>query len=187
MNKYDDIKQFKDKIDMHHIDYKEISEGEIQGGTPAWPLIVQLASQGNDSPLDNGRTIQPTPQQVSVNEFTAFTAPDTSKNRKESPPVNNAPLLNTRSVATTRPISQSLFPAPPAPITLAKPEPQKPISNPTPTVVFSAPSERVESGNTTEFKHIFSPKDAHANSVGFEESSRDIPLQMLLESIALCR
>lgn len=190
MNKYDDIKQFKDKIDMQGINYKEISEGESNNSGSAWALIKQMSSQENNSLLENGRTTQPTPQPVSASEFAE---PNSLKMMSETQPAKIDVLQHPKT--TTRPaIMQSLFPAPPtaqatasrsiteqptATQPVAKVEPAPPIS--------SSPFDKFGSGHKTEFKHIFSPKEPQTRQADFAESSRDIPLQSLLESIALCR
>ncbi|MFA3781224.1 cellulose biosynthesis protein BcsO [Yersinia sp. 1652 StPb PI] len=191
MNKYDDIKQFKDKIDMHDIDYKEISEKEVQADAFSWPLIKQLASQDNDSFLENGRTTQPTPQLVSATEFAE---PDVLNVMSEPRAINSDPLLNTE--VTNRPAAmRSLFPAPPVahtlapqPVNLNEPAIPQVVSKPILTTQFSSsPTGPLESGKKTEFKNIFSQKEPPKEQVVFAESARDIPLQTLLESIALCR
>ncbi|CNK34439.1 Uncharacterised protein [Yersinia mollaretii] len=190
MNKYDDIKQFKDKIDMQDINYKEISESESQKSGSTWALIKQMSPQENNSLLENGRTTQPTPQPISASEFAE---PDALQKMSGARQVNNDVLQNPRT--TARPaIMQSLFPAPNTPITSA-PKPHsghstviQPMAEPKPTTrILSSSSDKLDSGHKTEFKHIFSPKGPQAHQADFAESSRDIPLQSLLESIALCR
>ncbi|CNE46143.1 cellulose biosynthesis protein BcsO [Yersinia mollaretii] len=187
MNKYDDIKQFKDKIDMQDINYKEISESESQKSGSAWALIKQMSPQENNSLLENGRTTQPTPQPISASEFAE---PDALQKMSGSRPVNNDVLQNPRT--TARPaIMRSLFPAPitPAPeshsghSTVIQPMAEsKPAAR-----ILSSSSDKLDSDHKTEFKHIFSPKGPQPHQADFAESSRDIPLQSLLESIALCR
>lgn len=185
MNKYDDIKQFKDKIDMQDINYKEISECETRKSGSAWALIKQMSAEENSSPLENGRTTQPTPQLISASEFTE---PDALKKMSGARYVNNDVLQHAKS--TARPtIMQSLSPVSSLPIATAL-ESHSGLSTATSAIVKpnlaaqTLSSDKLDSGNKSEFKHIFSPKGPQ---VDFSESSRDIPLQSLLESIALCR
>lgn len=185
MNKYDDIKQFKDKIDMQDINYQEISECETRKSGSAWALIKQMSAEENSSPLENGRTTQPTPQLISASEFAE---PDALKKMSGVRYVNNDVLQHAKS--TARPaIMQSLSPVSPSPIVTAL-ESHSGLATATSPIVKPKPaaqilsSDKLDSGNKSEFKHIFSPKEPQAD---FAESSRDIPLQSLLESIALCR
>ncbi|WP_145500638.1 cellulose biosynthesis protein BcsO [Yersinia bercovieri] len=190
MNKYDDIKQFKDKIDMQDINYKEISEGEAKKSGSTWALIKQMSSQESNSLLENGRTTQPTPQPISAAEFAE---PDALKKMSGTRQINSDFLQNPRTVARPA-IIESLFPAPPTPTTPA-PESHSehstvtsPLAELKPTTqILSSSFDKLDSGNNTEFKHIFSPKGPQSHQVIFTKSSRDIPLQSLLESIALCR
>lgn len=74
MNKYDDIKRFIEKSKTEDIDYKEINEKStgngMTGSMNKWALIKQVsASEEAPGALDNGRTTQPTPQAISVEEF----------------------------------------------------------------------------------------------------------------------
>ncbi|CQR23452.1 Uncharacterised protein [Yersinia enterocolitica] len=85
------------------------------------------------------------------------------------------PAPHTEQATASKPVTEQ----PTATQPVAKVEPAPPIS--------SSPFDKLGSDHKTEFKHIFSPKEPQLRQADFAESSRDIPLQSLLESIALCR
>jgi len=71
MNKYDDIKRFKEKTHMEGIDYKEIADNGQEGAQQNWAILRQLSATA-DAPgaLGNSqRTVQPAPMPVSDREF----------------------------------------------------------------------------------------------------------------------
>ncbi len=72
MNNYDDIKRFKEKLNMETIDYKEIAESNPNNASQSWAIIKQVATADEPfHPLDQGRSTQPTPSPISAREFTA--------------------------------------------------------------------------------------------------------------------
>ncbi|WP_413729229.1 hypothetical protein [Sodalis sp. RH22] len=72
MNNYDDIKRFKEKLNMEGIDYKEIAESNPNITAHNWAIIKQVATADEPfHPLEQGRPTQPTPAPVSDKEFSA--------------------------------------------------------------------------------------------------------------------
>jgi hypothetical protein len=71
MNKYDDIKRFKEKTHMEGIDYKEIPDNGQEGAQQNWAILRQLSATA-EAPGALGssqRTVQPAPMPVSEREF----------------------------------------------------------------------------------------------------------------------
>ncbi|HEY0209464.1 hypothetical protein [Acerihabitans sp.] len=72
MNNYDDIKRFKEKLNMEDIDYKEIAESNPNISSHHWAIINQVATADEPfHPLEQGRSTQPIPTPVSQKEFNA--------------------------------------------------------------------------------------------------------------------
>ncbi|NDL64627.1 cellulose biosynthesis protein BcsO [Acerihabitans arboris] len=72
MNNYDDIKRFKEKLNMESIDYKEIAESNPNITSHNWAIIKQVATADEPfHPLEQGRSTQPTPAPISEKEFSA--------------------------------------------------------------------------------------------------------------------
>jgi hypothetical protein len=71
MNNYDDIKRFKEKLNLEGIDYKEIAENNPHSSTANnWAIMQQVASADEPfHPLEHGHTTQPTPTPISNKEF----------------------------------------------------------------------------------------------------------------------
>ncbi len=70
MNNYDDIKRFKEKLNMESIDYKEIAENNLHNTPHNWAIIRQIAAADEPLyPLDQGRTTRPVPMPVSNKEL----------------------------------------------------------------------------------------------------------------------
>ncbi|WP_170975336.1 cellulose biosynthesis protein BcsO [Martelella alba] len=70
MNNYDDIKRFKEKLNMEGFDYKEIAENNPHKASKNWAIIKQVASADEPfHPLEQGLSTQPTPTPVSRKEF----------------------------------------------------------------------------------------------------------------------
>ena len=70
MNNYDDIKRFKEKLNMEGIDYKEIAENNPHKSSQNWAILKQVASADEPfHPLEQGLSTQPTPSPVSNKEF----------------------------------------------------------------------------------------------------------------------
>src|SRR5476649_852968 len=75
MNNYDDIKRFKDKLNLEGIDYKEIVENRPNNTANNWAIIKQVATADEPfHPLEHGHSTQPTPAPVSHQEFSAASA-----------------------------------------------------------------------------------------------------------------
>ncbi|WP_213991332.1 cellulose biosynthesis protein BcsO [Sodalis sp. dw_96] len=72
MNNYDDIKRFKEKLNLEGIDYKEITENNPHNTPHNWAILKQIAAADEPfHPLEQGLTTQPVPVQVSNKEFIA--------------------------------------------------------------------------------------------------------------------
>jgi hypothetical protein len=72
MNNYDDIKRFKEKLNLESIDYKEIVESHPNNTANNWAIIKQVATADEPfHPLEHGHSTQPTPTPVSHQEFSA--------------------------------------------------------------------------------------------------------------------
>lgn len=72
MNNYDDIKRFKEKLNMEAIDYKEIAESNPNNSAHNWAIIKQVATADEPfQPLEHGLSTQPTPASVGNKEFNA--------------------------------------------------------------------------------------------------------------------
>ncbi|MCG8707082.1 cellulose biosynthesis protein BcsO [Brenneria sp. 4F2] len=53
MNSYDDIKQFKERLNLEHIDYKDTSENDGHTPSQEWAIIKQVAG-ANNTVADDG-------------------------------------------------------------------------------------------------------------------------------------
>lgn len=72
MNNYDDIKRFKEKLNMENVDYKEIAESGSHISSSNWAIIKQVATADAPfHPLEQGHSTLPPPSQVDDNEFSA--------------------------------------------------------------------------------------------------------------------
>lgn len=123
MNNYDDIKRFKEKLNLEGIDYKEIAESNPTHSTANWAIIKQVATADEPfHPLEQGQSTVPTPAPVGRGEFSAErSAPPAAGLRGTSvhtaqaqPPAPSfaAPLLNAISDALPdRPVTASAAPA----------------------------------------------------------------------------
>jgi len=105
MNNYDDIKRFKEKLNMEDIDYKEIAENNPHNTSHNWAILKQIVAADEPfHPLEQGLTTQPVPMPVSNKEFTSsvFDKPATLQSppgarKNDAPPVQeqsfNSPLM----------------------------------------------------------------------------------------------
>ncbi|MBT9431837.1 cellulose biosynthesis protein BcsO [Candidatus Sodalis endolongispinus] len=73
MNNYDDIKRFKEKLNMEAIDYKEIADNNPHSSVSSWTIIRQIVNADRSlHPLEQGHsTILPPPSPISQQEFSA--------------------------------------------------------------------------------------------------------------------
>ncbi len=113
MNNYDDIKRFKEKLNMEDIDYKEIAENNPHNTPHNWAILKQIAAADEPyHPLEQGQTTQPVPVQVSNKEFiapafdkpAAMTSPrDLSKN--DAPGIQQPTFASPLMAAVSRVLS----------------------------------------------------------------------------------
>lgn len=72
MNNYDDIKRFKEKLNMEAIDYKEIAENNPNSSATSWTIIKQIVNADKPfHPLEQGHSTLPSPAPISQQEFSA--------------------------------------------------------------------------------------------------------------------
>ncbi|MEC5342304.1 hypothetical protein ABRZ24_06735 [Brenneria populi] len=167
MNSYDDIKQFKEKLNLEQVDYKDTSESDGFRPSQKWAILEQVAGA-------NG----------------ADAADDAARQRTGGPPTRPVPAKKEefRSASLLQAVSQQLSasrPAAPQPAASAEPTaaPSQPAPTPAPasTATVDAPRNADES---PRFRGLFRQKSA---SVDENDKRRNTPLKSLLETIALCR
>ncbi|PLR50441.1 hypothetical protein CYR40_01975 [Chimaeribacter arupi] len=113
MNKYDDIKRFKEKTHMEGIDYKEISDSSQEGAQQNWAILRQLSATA-EAPGALGssqRTVQPAPTPVSDREFATDSLLSTLSDMLPAAP--SAPHTASPAPAAVSPAQPAA--APPAP------------------------------------------------------------------------
>ncbi|PLR51214.1 MULTISPECIES: cellulose biosynthesis protein BcsO [Yersiniaceae] len=113
MNKYDDIKRFKEKTHMEGIDYKEISDSSQEGAQQNWAILRQLSATA-EAPGALGssqRTVQPAPTPVSDREFATDSLLSTLSDMLPAAPA--APHTASPAPAAVSPAQPAA--APPAP------------------------------------------------------------------------
>jgi len=97
MNNYDDIKRFKEKLNLEGIDYKEIAENNPHSSTANnWAIMQQVASADEPfHPLEHGHTTQPTPTPISNKEFilSALDIPPSAPHSRQQQVGNDAFFL----------------------------------------------------------------------------------------------
>ncbi|WP_071882285.1 cellulose biosynthesis protein BcsO [Candidatus Sodalis pierantonius] len=72
MNNYDDIKRFKEKLNMEPIDYKEIAENNLNSSASSWTIIKHIVNADKPfHPLEQGHSTLPSPAPISQQEFSA--------------------------------------------------------------------------------------------------------------------
>jgi hypothetical protein len=179
MSKYDDVQQFKDKINLKDIDYKEFPKEESTSTFYRWPIVEQVA--GNEGvPLPS----QP-PAPVNTAEFSSTTP----FGLPQSSPLTAAKKENVRAPDHISHHFEHLVP-PVAPNPITAPAPQ-PASTPTRPVQESrfnssaAELTAVSQGDSQRFKQLFSKKSSSAGEA--KTTGRHTLLKPLLESIASCR
>ncbi|MBS0967975.1 MULTISPECIES: cellulose biosynthesis protein BcsO [Yersiniaceae] len=111
MNKYDDIKRFKEKTHMEGIDYKEISDSSQEGAQQNWAILRQLSATA-EAPGALGssqRTVQPAPTPVSDREFATDSLLSTLSDMLPA-----APAVAPAAPHTASPAPAAVSPAQPA-------------------------------------------------------------------------
>ncbi len=245
MNNYDDIKRFKEKLNLEGIDYKEIVESRPNNTTNNWAIIKQVATADEPfHPLEHGHTTQPTPAPVSQQEFSpsafvqpervrasshghhdkgifnsfgdvnapaqeqAFASPLLSALSRVMPPAADAVIPGV--IADTSPSAapvlagsdvfaapapkniggatlfntasrQDFAPTAPAP---ARPSLAPRTLFPTQSSASSQATAPTPPDNTKRFNKLFNRKSHLPAGIA---PTRDMPLSLLLENIALCR
>lgn len=165
MNSYDDIKQFKEKLNLEQIDYKDTSEGDGYRPSQKWAILDQVAGANGADAADDavrqrigGLSTRPVP--VNKEEF------------------RSASLLQ----AVSQQLSASQNSVSQPAVSAATPAtPSQPASAPTSTASGNASRNADEQ---PRFRGLFRQK---SSSVDENDKRRNIPLKSLLETIALCR
>lgn len=166
MSKYDDVQQFKKKINMKDIDYKEFPKDDGSSALHRWSIVEQVAEAGNGIASGIERSMQPTP--VSASEFSSTPSPNVHRPVQS----NVAPTQN--------PSAPKYFPhdfnqtIPPAP---ERSRVEAQVVTPAPQ-----PSQALD---TQRFKRMFSKKTVSAGEA--VSTGRNALLKPLLEIIASCR
>ncbi|MDX5628127.1 MULTISPECIES: cellulose biosynthesis protein BcsO [unclassified Brenneria] len=158
MNKYDDIKQFKEKLGLEHIDYKDTSENNVHLPSQEWAILKQVAGENgnaadNAAPPGKGR-LPASPVPVSKEEFRS---PSLLQAVSRQLPAGRESTTD-RATGTPQPETVSTSAS-------ADPAPDYPDDQP-------------------RFRRLFRHKNV---SVEDNDKRRNTPLKPLLESIALCR
>lgn len=172
MKNYDDLQRFKDKTRTGAIDFKDMSAQSQQQSSGNWAIIKQLASEGDEQTLiaQGGSVSTPVPQSVDARVF------------ESSPSPTATPLFAGLAPQQTEtrhaPAQAPLLSQVPAPASVAAPVQS-------PSAPSAAPVSEVATGQhqAVRFDRLFATKGASPTG----ENAKDIPLQMLLETIASCR
>ncbi|WP_197091810.1 cellulose biosynthesis protein BcsO [Serratia oryzae] len=169
MSKYDDVQQFKKKINMKDIDYKEFPKEDSSLALHRWPIVEQVAEEGNGTFSSIERSMQPTP--VSANEFSQLSS--SSSHQPVQPRVATTPNQSLPGQAS----HDFRHRIPPVSV----PDRDEQLAVP---LAVTQPPTPVQAQDTQRFKKMFSKKTSsgEAGSVG-----RNALLKPLLEIIASCR
>ncbi|WP_431223107.1 cellulose biosynthesis protein BcsO [Serratia sp. L9] len=177
MSKYDDVQQFKDKINLKDIDYKEFPKDDNASALQRWAIVDQVA--GNGSVVSASK--QPTPANTS--DFSSAAPVGTEQPAQPSAVIKE----NTRLPGHVSHNFEHLAPpVPPKPARAPQPEiaPTLPVQG----HHFNSPAAEVAAvspGENKRFKQMFSKKASSADEMG--ATDRNTLLKPLLESIASCR
>ena len=77
MKSYDDLQRFKEKTQTNHIEFKDMSEQELNADTTNWAVIKQLLNDDTGSVLGNGQRVdRAAPQPVGPAAFIPPSAHD---------------------------------------------------------------------------------------------------------------
>lgn len=169
MSKYDDVQQFKNKINMKDIDYKEFPKEDSSLALHRWPIVEQVAEEGNGTFSSLERSMQPTP--VSASEFSQ--APSLSSNQSVQPTVA-APQNQSLPGQSSHDFKQRVPP-------VFAPTRVEPLAAP----LVSAAVPPAQPLDTKRFKKMFSKKTSSAGEAS--NTGRNALLKPLLEIIASCR
>lgn len=171
MSKYDDVQQFKNKINMKDIDYKEFPKEDSSLALHRWPIVEQVAEEGNGTFSSLERSMQPTP--VNASEFSQTSS--LSSNQPAQP-----------SVAATQ--NQSLPGQASHDFKLMIPPHQdEQLAAPVASSAAEVPPLPAQVQDTQRFKKIFSKKTPSAGEASNTNTGRNALLKPLLEIIASCR
>lgn len=177
MNRYDDIKRFKEKAKLEGIDYKEISESVAESSAHEWAILEQLSVDERDSGLLNsGRSTRAVPIPVASDELLAVPpvpAIEGSPLRASSAESGSVSSYAGAFAQVNAALAASAAPVAPQPAVNAAPVVQR---------APASPQEALPEGE--RFKRMFNQK---APQPAAQNSGRNALLQPLLEMIALCR
>ncbi|AHG22942.1 hypothetical protein Z042_20750 [Chania multitudinisentens RB-25] len=174
MSKYDDVQQFKNKVNMKDIDYKEFPNDDSALALHRWPIVEQIAEEGLGASSSLDRSMQPTP--ASATEFSSMLPSGLEPQPAQQPraaPINNQLLPG----HATHDFKQIIPP-------VTEPSRDEPFVAP----IVSQAAQPSQPVDASRFKKMFSKKTP---SVEAEEVSantgRNTLLKPLLENIASCR
>ncbi|WP_191091630.1 cellulose biosynthesis protein BcsO [Affinibrenneria salicis] len=164
MNKYDDIKQFKEKLNLEHIDYKDTSENDVHAPSQEWAILKQVA--GANGVADDAARQR-------TGGFPAIPVP---VNKEE---FRSASLLQavSQQLPADRNAAAHAAERPTAPITSRQPAPASATTD-------AAPRNADNADEKPRFRRLFRQK---SSAVDENDKRRNTPLKSLLETIALCR
>ncbi|WP_337263877.1 cellulose biosynthesis protein BcsO [Serratia sp. MMO-24] len=167
MSKYDDVQQFKNKINMKHIDYKEFSTEDSSLALHRWPIVEQVAEEGNGTFSSLERSMQPTP--VSASEFSQISSSSSHQPAQPNAAVTQNPSLPGQASHDFK----QRIPVPNRDEQLAAP------------VAAAVPPPPAQTQDPQRFKKMFSKKTSSAGEGS--NTGRNALLKPLLEIIASCR
>jgi hypothetical protein len=182
MNTYDDIQQFKSKINSSEVNYKEFLSEERTLMPHRWSIVKQVAE--NCASLTTDHQAAPVP----VNATFFFQKPPAGLQPTSLPPA--AFVVVKEHAQSARPFFRDFehlappvtpnFTSTPGAQSSRAPSAQSHHVDPPVAEMTPAPP-----GSNTRFKHMFGKKPAPVDEV--ELSSCKALLKPLLESIASCR
>lgn len=175
MSKYDDVQQFKDKINLKGIDYKEFPKEDATSSLQRWSIVEQVAGNG----VTPSASQQPTP--ANSTDFSS----DAPFGLEQPSQPTVAVKENPRLPGQTSHNFEHLAP----PVTLktaGSPQQETAPALPAQGHHFNAAAAApAPAGDSKRFKQMFSKKASSTGEV--ETTDRHTLLKPLLESIASCR
>lgn len=184
MNKYNDIQQFKNKINSPEIDYKEFPAEDMMSIPCRWPIVKQVA----ENCIASTPSHRPTPVPVTDSLFSVATSAGLSP---ASPPTGAADDLKEHSNKLKSFAREFEHFVPPSPASFNHPPIVEPINTRSCSSLDKAAGPlfaKMKAAKTEEhkrFKQMFSRK-AVAVDEGETQDCNTL-LKPLFESIASCR
>lgn len=170
MNKYDDIKQFKEKLNLEHIDYKDTSENDVHMPSQEWAILRQVAvangAADDHAALQRIGGLPASPIPASKEEFGSASLLQAVS--QQLPASRDSAAADQPAVSIER-----------ATVPVASPQPE-PVS----TSARTVDDATGRADDKPRFQSLFRQKNA---SVDENDKRRNTPLKPLLETIALCR